>query len=189
MEDRTIFKFLLLGLGFALVLLLVIMILSIPLGLLFLALMVLIITILWYTWPTLRRVLDHTVFAFFRARQDKKRQEKESEQYDNQFHVEYQLVREYQGRMTTYPIVKEEFVIGRTKGCDMVIANDQTISRQHCRIVYRRYSHTYFLEDLHSDNGTYLGTKRLEPYTQEKLLENAMISISNRKYRFVKIEK
>ena len=61
-----------------------------------------------------------------------------------------------------------------------------TISGEHCRITYRKHSRTYYIEDLHSLNGTYLGAKRLEPNTPEKLLDNAEISIGRIRFCFVR---
>jgi len=46
-----------------------------------------------------------------------------------------------------------EVVIGRDPACDMHL-NDQTISGQHARLVYRLSQ--WWVEDLQSTNGTYL---------------------------------
>lgn len=84
-----------------------------------------------------------------------------------------------------YPICQETFVIGRGSKCDCRL-QDATISKEHCRILYRKYSREYYIEDLRSRNGTYLGTRRLEPFTQEKLLDNSELTIGECCFRFVK---
>ncbi len=79
-----------------------------------------------------------------------------------------------------------EYVIGRGEDCNLTLSGDATVGRKHCRILYRQYSREYYIEDLRSKNGTYLGTRRLEPFKQEKLLDNAEITIGYRCYRFVR---
>lgn len=79
-----------------------------------------------------------------------------------------------------------EYVIGRGADCNLALSGDATVGRKHCRILYRQYSREYYIEDLRSKNGTYLGTRRLEPFKQEKLLDNAEITIGYRRYRFVR---
>lgn len=85
-------------------------------------------------------------------------------------------------------IDKEEFIVGRDESCDLVIDADASISRRHCRIIYRSYTRQYMLEDLRSKYGTYLGARRLEPNTQVLLMDNAEISLNQLKFTFCRKE-
>jgi len=50
-----------------------------------------------------------------------------------------------------YPIVKDEFYIGRSnKSCDLIV-KDPNVSRQHARIV--RHQGQYWMVDMGSTNG------------------------------------
>ncbi len=51
------------------------------------------------------------------------------------------------------------FSIGREAGNDLALAMDPMVSARHARIV--REGHHYWLEDLDSRNGVYLGDRRL----------------------------
>lgn len=53
--------------------------------------------------------------------------------------------------------------IGRHEGSDLTLPLDPSISGQHARIV--REGEHFWLEDLNSRNGTYLGDKRIEERT------------------------
>ena len=90
------------------------------------------------------------------------------------------------GQYADQPITKEDFLIGRSPKSDFALHLSPTVSREHCRIIFRKYSQEYYLEDLRSKAGTYMGTRRLEPFTQEKLLDNAEITIGDCRFRFVK---
>ena len=106
---------------------------------------------------------------------------------DGEHHLEdYELLCIKPTGVDHYPIKKETFLIGRSSSCDCSIPEVGTASKEHCRIIYRKYSQEFFVEDMHSSNGTYLGTRRLEPYTQEKLLENAELTIGTYSFRFVR---
>lgn len=83
-----------------------------------------------------------------------------------------------------YPINQKTYLIGRASKCDCRLGGSGTLGREHCRIVYREHSKEYYIEDLRSKNGTYLGTRRLEPNTQVKLLENTEIHIGEYCLRF-----
>lgn len=90
------------------------------------------------------------------------------------------------GQYSNYLISKTDCLLGRSPKCDFALTHSDTVSSQHCRIHFRSYSQEYYIEDLRSKNGTYIGTRRLEPYTQEKLLDNAEIRIGDCCFRFVK---
>ncbi|MBR2942560.1 MAG: FHA domain-containing protein [Clostridia bacterium] len=83
-------------------------------------------------------------------------------------------------------ISKDVFLIGRSNAADCKIIGYDTVGRRHCRIVYRKYSQEYYIEDLRSSNGTYLGTHKLEPFTQYKLVEGTDINIGGCHIRFVR---
>lgn len=188
MENKTFFQLTLLTGGLLLLATLVLLLLSPILALVFVVFVALVVTILLNTWPRFRAVLTLqqqkiSVDIKNRVRDATKGG---TEELDTSFHPEYELVFTRHGHGSRTVISKETMIIGRKKTCDLTIP-DASISKEHCRIVYRKYSHAYFIEDLNSDNGTYLGVRRLEPFTQEKLLENAEITISDRVYRFQRI--
>jgi pSer/pThr/pTyr-binding forkhead associated (FHA) protein len=81
---------------------------------------------------------------------------------------------------------KESFVVGRDVGCDLRIAGDGSVSGQHCRITFGSHSRQYYVEDLRSSLGTYVGTKRLEANAPEKLMDEAEIFISNLRFTFTR---
>ena len=56
-------------------------------------------------------------------------------------------------------VVKDRFVIGRGKHCDLVIDSGK-VSREHAAIV--REAGAYFIEDLGSSNGTWFRGERIE---------------------------
>jgi hypothetical protein len=55
-------------------------------------------------------------------------------------------------------VVKDRFLIGRGKHCDLVI-NSGKVSREHAAIV--REGQTWFIEDLGSSNGTWFDAHRI----------------------------
>lgn len=189
MGDKTFLQLILLSLCFLLLILIFVFILSPVMAILCMVILALIFTITMRCSPSFNRVVVNAVYG---VKTKLKRKISESAQgnvieYDETFHPEYELVFTRHGRNSRTLVDKETFVIGRKETCDFVIS-DPSISKEHCRIVYRKYSHTYYIEDLSSNNGTFLGAKRLEPFSQEKLLENAEITISDRIYCFVKAE-
>jgi len=57
-------------------------------------------------------------------------------------------------------INKSVTILGRSeKHCDVVLHNDEEVSRQHAAVIFSRGR--FFLEDLESANGTYLGKRRV----------------------------
>lgn len=135
-----------------------------------------------------KEVWDARVKKFKDARARKKREADQENRYQNEFVPDRMLVGIGDHAGKKYFIDKEIFVIGTKKSCQCVLGDRQasTISGEHCRITYRKHSRTYYIEDLHSLNGTYLGAKRLEPNTPEKLLDNAEISIGHIRFCFVR---
>lgn len=135
-----------------------------------------------------KEIWDARVKKFKDARARKKREADQENRYQNEFVPDRMLVGIGDHAGKKYFIDKEIFVIGTKKSCQCVLGDRQasTISGEHCRITYRKHSRTYYIEDLHSLNGTYLGAKRLEPNTPEKLLDNAEISIGHIRFCFVR---
>lgn len=66
---------------------------------------------------------------------------------------------------------KHEIIIGRNAENDIVIEN-LAVSKLHARIV--KQDEAYYIEDLHSTNGTYLNKIRI---TKKDLKNNDIISI------------
>lgn len=188
MERKTFLRLLMLFGGLMLLISLLILLIEPILGVLFIVVEALIFTILWVTWPKLRNTITLEVRRMKEGMKDKIDEATKSDivEYDVSFHPTFQLVYTRHGRNTKTIIDREVFLIGHSQECNLVIS-DRTVSGKHCRIVYRKYSQTYYLEDLSSVNGTYLGVRRLEPFTQEKLLEGATITVADRAYRFVRI--
>ncbi len=53
------------------------------------------------------------------------------------------------------PLSEDVFTIGRSVGNNYKIKNDSKVSRKHCQIF--RKGNVYYIEDLNSSNGTYVG--------------------------------
>lgn len=60
-----------------------------------------------------------------------------------------------------FPIEGEEVVVGRAKDCDIQIA-ERRLSRRHCKII--RDGDEYLLNDLGSQNGSYVNRKRIPQF-------------------------
>jgi pSer/pThr/pTyr-binding forkhead associated (FHA) protein len=63
---------------------------------------------------------------------------------------------------TSITFSKSEVVIGRAEECDFQL-KEEVISSQHARLFYR--SSQWWVEDLHSTNGTYLNDERVDTPT------------------------
>lgn len=126
--------------------------------------------------------------ALRERREQRKLAKNMQNRYQNEFVPDHMLIGLGEHSKTQCLIDNVNFVIGSGAKCQHVLSKRRniTVSGEHCRITYRRHSRAYYIEDLHSLNGTYLGAKRLEPYTPEKLLDNAEISIGHIRYRFVR---
>jgi pSer/pThr/pTyr-binding forkhead associated (FHA) protein len=55
-----------------------------------------------------------------------------------------------------------EVIIGRDPGCDFLV-QDEAVSARHSRLSY--HNHQWWVEDMHSTNGTYLNNERLSTPT------------------------
>jgi hypothetical protein len=70
--------------------------------------------------------------------------------------------------MQTFPLIKDDIVIGRNPDCDVVVPSQFThVSRRHAHIT--RHLDGIYIEDLGSHNGTYVNAHLLE---KAKRLEN-----------------
>ncbi len=74
-------------------------------------------------------------------------------------------VKPVQGRPFTKPLLVSSLVIGRSRGCDLVL-NDDAISRRHARLFLQ--GDQWYVEDLNSRNGTLLSD---EPVLNAKIME------------------
>lgn len=106
------------------------------------------------------------------------------EQEERAAPVAYELVMLRPRSGVSFPVTGKEVLIGRSERCTCRLTDSATVGREHCRIVYREHSREYYIEDLRSKNGTYLGTRRLEPNTQVKLLEDTEIIVGDIALRF-----
>lgn len=75
------------------------------------------------------------------------------------------------GIPTRLVIEDAPLLLGRVPGCDMVL-NNPRISKRHCRI--ERVNGQIMVTDLHSTNGTFIGTQRLAPDTPTPWLEEEL---------------
>ena len=83
----------------------------------------------------------------------------------------------------TYPIQKSPFVIGRQQGCDMVVRAG-SVSRTHCQILFSKETNHYYIEDLNSTYGTFVGVRQLPKKTRTLLKNGDMISVSDIRFIF-----
>jgi adenylate cyclase len=83
------------------------------------------------------------------------------------------LIVKHHGDTKQYPLCEGRTVVGRAPQCDVVI-NDESISRQHARLVVR--PDRVELSDLQSRNGTYL---RGEPVREAMLLGGEPLSFGD----------
>lgn len=76
-------------------------------------------------------------------------------------------------------IQNERFIIGRGPTCDLIIDSPR-VSREH--VVLTREGVRYFIEDLNSSNGTWLGAERL---TKREIESGDLISLGNEPVTFI----
>ena len=51
--------------------------------------------------------------------------------------------------------------IGRREGCNIVLSYDTQVSRLHARLIYDARDTEFYLEDVDSRNGTFVGQNRV----------------------------
>jgi transcriptional regulator with GAF, ATPase, and Fis domain len=83
------------------------------------------------------------------------------------------LVRTAEG-LEVVPVTRREVVVGRERGCDVVI-DDESISRRHARI---RFGGSITVEDLGSHNGTFVAGRRLAPNEPAELRVHEALGIA-----------
>lgn len=74
------------------------------------------------------------------------------------------------------------YVIGSDPSCDGHICGS-AVSRRHARITKKE--NLYFIEDLNSANGTYVGGQLLDYRTKRNLEKNEVILFADKKFRFI----
>jgi hypothetical protein len=70
------------------------------------------------------------------------------------------ILRRPDGQLQEFGLDKDEFTIGRLSTGDIVLQDDRSVSRRHA--VIRRSNAGYVIEDLQSNNGTYVDGERVE---------------------------
>ena len=79
-------------------------------------------------------------------------------------------------------ILKKFFSIGKSHNCDYVIADNNTVSRQHAIINYDKGD--YYLTDNNSTNHTYINDQMIEAGIPSKLKDGDKITLSNEELIF-----
>lgn len=74
------------------------------------------------------------------------------------------------------------YVIGSERECDGCIPSS-TVSRRHARITVKE--DIYFIEDLNSSNGTYVGGEMLGYKNKVSLQKNEIVIFADEKFRFI----
>ena len=60
----------------------------------------------------------------------------------------------------------DAYILGRREDCDVVLPYDSQVSRQHTRLFFK--DDLWYIQDLDSRNGTYVGTQRIDRVTPLK---------------------
>lgn len=89
---------------------------------------------------------------------------------------------EGKGRCEDLVITGTPYVVGSEPGCAGYIPST-TVSRRHARIT--RTEDIYFIEDLNSSNGTYVGGELLNYKTKVSLQKNEIVVFADEKFRFI----
>ena len=96
--------------------------------------------------------------------------------------AESELEFEYSGEFGTFTfyICKDEFVIGKDSDCDGVLSMNPAISRRHCML--KRTQGGWFVEDLGSSNGTYVGNVSIEQGNPVRVRNGETVRISDMEF-------
>lgn len=89
---------------------------------------------------------------------------------------------EGRGECKDLTITGTSYVIGSGPDCEGMIPST-TVSRRHARIT--RTEDIYFIEDLNSSNGTYVGGQMLSYKTRMSLQKNEIVVFADEKFRFI----
>ncbi len=79
---------------------------------------------------------------------------------------------------------EDEFIIGRTADCDVML-DEGTVSKHHACIRWKRRRAA--LEDLASSNGTFLDGTRLKPHTPLPLKDNDALDFGGVRVLFLEV--
>lgn len=79
-------------------------------------------------------------------------------------------------------VTGSSYVIGSERNCDGCIPST-TVSRRHARITVKE--DVYFIEDLNSSNGTYVGGEMLGYKHKVSLQKNEIVIFADEKFRFI----
>ncbi len=86
------------------------------------------------------------------------------------------------GTCSNLTITGQEYLIGSDRTCVGYIPSE-TVSRKHAKIT--RVDDIYFVEDLNSSNGTYVGGEMLNYKTKVSLQKNEIVFFADEKFRFI----
>ena len=86
------------------------------------------------------------------------------------------------GTCASLEIKGERYVIGSDRNCEGYLPSS-TVSRRHAQIT--RTGDVYFIEDLNSANGTWVGGSLLDYRTKMSLQKNEVILFADEKFRFI----
>ena len=95
------------------------------------------------------------------------------------------LVSEDSGEIV--PLLHFPFYIGNDLGLNQLMICDRTVSREHAVIERGGRPGSYFIRDMHSTNGTWVGSVRLEE-TAAELKEGDSLRFAEHRYRFEMVE-
>lgn len=95
------------------------------------------------------------------------------------------LVSEESGEIV--PLLHFPFYIGNDLGLNQLMICDRTVSREHAVIERGGRPRSYFIRDMHSTNGTWVGSVRLEE-TAAELKEGDSLRFAEHRYRFEMVE-
>lgn len=78
-------------------------------------------------------------------------------------------------------ISKNEYLIGKSREkVDGVIANNNAISRIHCKILYQ--DNKYYISDMGSANGTFVNSKRIKPEELVEIRDGFKVKLANMEF-------
>ena len=93
------------------------------------------------------------------------------------------LERNENDNMTAIVIDHSPFTIGRSQDCDFQVRNMPSVSKHHCKIVYRENTRNFYIEDLGSSNGTFVNSSRIAANVPQLVRSGYIIALD--KYQFV----
>ncbi|KRX00243.1 SMAD/FHA domain [Pseudocohnilembus persalinus] len=82
-----------------------------------------------------------------------------------------------------YTVDKGGAEVGKYNHC-LIQLKEDSISRQHCKIIYKKYSNNFYIQDLGSKSGTFLRIKE----RAELIKENGIFEIGFNEIQITKIE-